>query len=139
VSFSKSRPGLQATNGYDLNWGRAAGAARVGRVVAMLLALAMSRCGNATRVAPRPSSDAGTAGSSAASAISPSVSLAWSWAECGRIARDPSSSAGHVTSLALSADGTFLASDLEGLTTGWSVAPDFAQSTPLWKIGGEGN
>jgi hypothetical protein len=41
-----------------------------------------------------------------------------------------------VSALALSAGGRILASDLEGLTTVWSVASDFAQSTPLWKDGG---
>lgn len=77
----------------------------------------------------------------AAGSLSPDVSAAWEWSECGRI---PASAAKPlrplafaVSSLAMSADGELLVSN-DGVAVAWRVAEPFDASEVLWAKGGEG-
>jgi hypothetical protein len=79
-------------------------------------------------------------GGGGASSLSPAISAAWAWNECGRI---PASSypdlppySKTVWSLSMSGDGQLLVTNA-GLATAWRVAEPFAASERLWVTGGE--
>lgn len=78
----------------------------------------------------------------AAGSLSPDVSAAWEWSECGRIdtsAIDTQQQpfGGAISSLAMSQDGQLLVSN-DGVAVAWRVADPFDASEALWAKGGEG-
>lgn len=77
----------------------------------------------------------------AAGSLSPDVSAAWAWSECGRISASAALPqqrfGGKISSLGMSEDGQLLVSN-DGLAIAWRVAEPFGASEVLWAKAGEG-